>query len=196
MAIGSLNRSGRIEQLRTYARCQVWAGYRSEPEMRADVYEAALAELRDPVRAAALTDELVSGARRELAAASATWPSPTAFDRLQAALAELRDNDIVTLEGVDDHWAASAALETMAAGGQTPRGIAYFTLPDVWHAVEHGMLEINVWHGDTANVAPGEPLLDLVVGVLGHHGLEAVFDEGRIETTLVWERRPGEPDVG
>ena len=48
------------------------------------------------------------------------------------------------------------------------------------------MLEINLWHGDTANVAPGEPLLDLVLGMLARHGIPAVFDEGRIEA-----RSPG-----
>jgi hypothetical protein len=32
--------------------------------------------------------------------------------------------------------------------------------------------------------------------VLDEHGIESVFDEGRIETTLAWERRPEEPDVG
>ncbi|MDX6296950.1 MAG: hypothetical protein QOI51_807 [Nocardioidaceae bacterium] len=198
MAIGSLDKAGRLEQLRTFARCQVWAGYRSETETRDDVYDAALAEEHDPERASRLTDELVGAARRELAAASEGWPSPTGFERLRAALADLRDSDIVVLEGVDDHWAAAETLATRAAAGRTPRGVAFFSLPDVWHAVEHGMLEINVWHGDTSNVAPGDPLLDLVLSVLGEHQIAAVFDEGRIEATLSWQRRPSEtdPDVG
>jgi hypothetical protein len=196
MAIGSPNRAGRLEQLRTFARCQVWAGYRSDAEVEADLYDAALAEERDPERAALLSVELVTTARDELAAASTGWPSPTGFDRLQAALADLRSHDIAVLEAVDDHWAASATLEQLAAAGRTPEGIAYFTLPDVWHAIEHGMLEINVWHGDTANVAPGEPLLDLVLGVLDVHGIGSVFDEGRIEATLDWQRPPAHPHVG
>lgn len=195
-AIGSPNRAGRLEQLRTYARCQVWAGYRSEAEVRADVYDAALAEERDPERASRLTEELVESAHRDLAAASEGWPTPTDFERLSDALADLRAHDIVVLEAIDDHWTASATLETLGAAGHVPRGLAYFTLPDVWHAVEHSMLEINLWHGDTANAAPGDPLLDLVLEVLGEHTIPAVFDEGRIEATLAWQRPPDGPEGG
>ncbi len=192
-AIGSPDRAGRLAQLRTFARCQVWAGYRTDSDVRADVYEAALVEERDPGLARALTDELVTAARRDHAAASEAWSSPTSFERFQEALADLRASDVVVLEAVDDHWSASAALETMAASGHVPRGVAYFTLPDVWHAVEHGMLEINVWHGDTANTAPGDALLDLVLAVLEKHEISAVFDEGRIEAGLTWQRRPESP---
>jgi len=194
MAIGSLDKAGRIEQLRTHARCQVWAGYRSDVEVRADVYDAALAEERDPDRAAALTDELIASALRDLVVAASAWPSPTSFERLRSALADLRDHDVVVLEAVDDHWAAAETLDTLAAEGTSPLGIAYFTVPDVWHAVEHRMLEINVWHGDSANVAAGDSLLDLVLETLAGHGIPAAFDEGRIEATLAWQRRLGERD--
>jgi hypothetical protein len=46
-----------------------------------------------------------------------------------------------------------------------------------------------VWHPDTANVAPGEPLLADVLTLLRERGLPAVFDEGRIEVTVNWQRR-------
>jgi hypothetical protein len=196
MAIGSLDKAGRLEQLRTLARCQVWSGYRSDDEVRAELYDAVLAEERNPDTAARLTDELIDAARTELASLSGEWPEPTSFDRLQDALGELRRNDVVVLEGVDDHWSAAEALERLAAEGHTPRGVAYFTLPDVWHAVEHGMLEINVWHGSSANVAPGDSLLELTLEVLARHGIEAGFDEGRIEATLLWQRRPPKAEEG
>ncbi len=51
------------------------------------------------------------------------------------------------------------------------------------------MLELNLWHGDTANVAPGDDLLGDVVAVLGRHGLAAHFDEGRLEVSMRWQRR-------
>jgi hypothetical protein len=51
------------------------------------------------------------------------------------------------------------------------------------------MLEVNVWHGSTANVAPGDSLLDDVVAVLARHGLRAHFDEGRVEVAAHWQRR-------
>jgi uncharacterized protein DUF6891 len=196
MAIGSLDKAGRLAQLRTFARCQVWSGYRSDDEVRAEVYDAVLAEERDPEHARRLTAELVEAAHADLSTASAAWPEPTSFERLQRALADLRGHDVVVLEGVDDHWSAAEELERRAARGHTPRGIAYFTLPDVWHAVEHGMLELNVWHGTSANVAPGDALLDLALQILGQHGIECDFDEGRIEATLAWQRRPGEAAGG
>jgi hypothetical protein len=40
-----------------------------------------------------------------------------------------------------------------------------------------------------ANVAPGEALLEDVLALLHERDLPAVFDEGRIETTLTWQRR-------
>lgn len=189
MAIGSLGKSGRLAQLRTFARCQVWSGYRSDSEIRAEVYDAALAEERDRDAAAAMSEELVSSAQRELAESSPGWPSPTGFERLQRAFAELRGQGVVVLEAVDDHWAAAEELERRSAAGSEPRGIAYFTHLDVWHAVEHGMLEINLWHGGSANVAPGDPLLDEVLEALTAQGIPAVFDEGRIEASVVWQRR-------
>ncbi len=189
MAIGSADRATRLDQLRTYARCQVWSGYQSDAQVIADVYDAALAEEPDPERANVLARQLVADARQQLAEASRSWPSRTSYDRLQEAIADLRDQDVVVLEAVDDHWAAAEALERLAAQGRTPRGIAYFTPPDVWHAVEHGMLELNVWHGSSANVAPGDALLDLVVGRLAAHDIAAVFDEGRIEASVRWQRR-------
>jgi len=194
-AIGSPDRATRLAQVRTFARCQVWSGYRSDAQVRADVYEAALAEEGDAGRAAALTDELVADARDELAAACVGWTSPDSFGRLQQAIAQLRANGVVVLEAIDDHWTASATLERLASAGLVPAGIAYFTLPDVWHAVEHGMLEINVWHADTANTAPGDALLDLVLQTLRDNDIAAVFDEGRIEATLAWERTPDD-DAG
>ncbi|MGI8702859.1 MAG: DUF6891 domain-containing protein [Nocardioidaceae bacterium] len=190
MAIGSPDKAGRLDQLRTFARCQVWSGYRTDAEVRAEVYDAARAEERDPARAQALTDAVLAAARQDLLEASRVWPASTPYDRLQSAFAELRGRDVVVLEAVDDHWAAHERLAEDRAGGRPPRGIAYFTHPDVWHAVEHGMLELNVWHGTTANVAPGDELLDLLLRVLHEHGIAAVFDEGRIEATVAWQRRP------
>jgi hypothetical protein len=51
------------------------------------------------------------------------------------------------------------------------------------------MLEVNLWHGSTANAAPGDQLLDQVIGIFTKHGLDAHFDEGRIEVTAHWQRR-------
>ena len=189
MAIGSLDKAGRLEQLKTYARVQVWSGYKSDAEVRADVYAAVLDEESDPETAARLTAEYVASAGRDLAAAEQGWPHPSGFDRLQGAFADLRSSRVVVLEACEDHWAANDVLIRAAERGETPLGIAYFTHADVWHAVEHGMLELNVWHANTANVAPGDDLLDLVLRALAAQGIDSVFDEGRIEVSVPWERR-------
>ncbi len=190
MAIGSPGQAARLDQLRTFARVQVWSGYTDAAQVRAEVFDAVSAEVKDVERAQQLTDTYVADARSELAAQASEWPEPTAFDRLQAAFAALEADGVIVLQAVDDHWAANERLEHEAARGGRPRGIAYFTHSDVWHAVEHQMLELNVWHGSSANVAPGDDLLELVQRVLSDHGISSLFDEGRIEISLSWERRP------
>jgi hypothetical protein len=190
VAIGSPDRAARLDQLRNYARVQVWSGFRPLDEVRADVVAAVHEEVRDRAEAERLTTEFLESAEESLEAAVASWPEITEFDRLQAALTELEAAGIVVLQACEDHWAAQEMLQTLAAAGARPRGIAYFTHTDVWHAVDHGMLEINLWHGDSANVAPGDDLLADVQDALSRNGILSLFDEGRIEVTVAWHRRP------
>ncbi|MDT4996956.1 MAG: hypothetical protein QOD45_1024 [Pseudonocardiales bacterium] len=190
MAIGSPDRAARLKQLRNYARVQVWSGFRSRDEVRAEVLEAVRDEVTDIDEARLLATEYVDDAERSLAEAADAWPESTDYDRLQTAFAELEDAGITVLQACEDHWSAQEMLQTLAAAGARPRGIAYFTHPDVWHAVDHGMLEINLWHGDSANVAPGDELLAAVQETFRRNGIESLFDEGRIETSVAWQRRP------
>lgn len=190
MAIGSLDKAGRLEQLKTFASVQVRAGYRDDASIRADVLEAVRAEIDDDAQASAVADAYVAEARAALALDAATWPTVTPYDQLRAAFDDLETADVVVLEACDDHWAANEVLIQRTAEGRTPRGIAYFTPTDVWHAVEHQMLEVNVWHGDTSNVLDTDELLADVIATFERHGLAAHFDEGRIEVTVAWQRRP------
>lgn len=189
MAIGSLDKAGRLEQLRTYAAVQVRSGFRTDAEVQADVREAVAFELGAGAESDRLADEFVVAARSALAAEQGEWPEVTAYDRLQSAFAELERADIVVLQAIDDHWTTRRVLDERAAAGNTPRGIAYFTQTDVRHAVEHEMLEINLWHGSGANVADSDRLLTEVIQSLANNGVPAVFDEGRIEATVSWQRR-------
>jgi hypothetical protein len=179
-----------MEQLRTYARVQVRSGFRLPGEVHSDVYDAVLDELRDCQAARQLTEQLVEEARRALERDAETWPEVTGYDRLQAALAEAQAADVVVLQACEDHWSANELLQQRSREGRTPWGIAYFTLSDVWHAIEHDMLEVNLWHGSSANVADGDDLLEFVLRTLGTHAISAVFDEGRIEASVAWQRRP------
>jgi hypothetical protein len=176
------------EQLQDFARLQVRAGLLDDEAALAEVTAAVAAELPGP-DAEALALAWLADARRDLVAMQAAWGEHTDFDRLQEVFAEVETLGVRVLQGVDDHWTAKAELERLAATDAPPRGIAWFTAPDVWHAVDQGMLEVNLWHGSTANAAPGDPLLDAVLGCFARHGLEAHFDEGRIEVAAFWQRR-------
>jgi len=136
-----------------------------------------------------LAGEAVGDARAELAREQESWPTITDYDRVQDAFDELASRGVVVLQAVADHWAVTAELTARDERAEQVAGVAWFTPADVWHAIEHGMLELNLWHGDTANVAPGDALLDDVVDVLGRHDLAAHFDEGRLEVSMRWSRR-------
>jgi hypothetical protein len=176
-----------LEQLRDFARLQVRAGLLDEHACHDEVAAALRAESKD-LDADVLAHSWVAEERQHWLDDRAAWNRPTDHDRLLAAFGELTASGVVVLQGVEDHWTAKAELERLAAAAIPVEGVAWFTHPDVWHAIDHGMLEVNVWHADTANVAPGEPLLDLVIGCLERHGLSAHFDEGRIEVAAHWQR--------
>jgi hypothetical protein len=178
------------QHLREFARVCVRAGLSRSEEVQADVAAAIAAELPDKAEEAdALAEAWIREAREELRVEQQSWPEATDHDRLQSAFAELEIADLVVLQGCEDHWAAKAALDDRARAGDPPRGIVWFTPSDVWHAVDEGMLEVNLWHGDTANAVPEDDLLLDVLGILEKHGLAAHFDEGRIEVDAHWHRR-------
>jgi hypothetical protein len=171
-------------ELRGLARVLVRSGYADRASVTAALTEAVQedAPSADP---ATLVPQLVDEAVADLREDAASWPDETDPDRLDAVLAELESLGVVVVRYCTDHHEARKSLEAAAE----PKGLVFFTDTDVWHAVDFGMLELKVWHPDTANVAPGEPLLDDVLAVLHGQDLAAVFDEGRIETTLTWQRR-------
>jgi hypothetical protein len=150
--------------------------------------EAAIAADHPEVAAAETAATWVTEARAAWVADAATWPEVTDHDRLRTAFASMERRGIVVLQGVADHWVARDELERRTP---TPAGIAWFTPTDVWHAIDAGMLEVNLWHGDTANAAPGDALLDDAIAAFVAAGLEARFDEGRIEVSARWQVRPG-----
>jgi hypothetical protein len=171
-------------ELRGLARVLVRSGYADRAQVVRSLTEAIRQDVPD-ADAEQLAGTLAQEAADELAADASTWPETTDTDRLDAVLAELERRRFVVHRYCPDHHDARRALEA----AEEPKGLVFFTDTDVWHAVDFGMLELKVWHPDTANVAPGDELLDEVLGLLRDHDLEAVFDEGRIEVTLSWQRR-------
>ncbi len=174
------------QHVREFVRSAVRSGLLGERELYDEVVLAITSELRDVTDPAGLAEAWVAEFRDELREDSRSWPEQTDYHRLQAAFAVLEAAGIVVLQGCEDHWAAKELLDSRRA--DPPRGIAWFTPPDVWHAIDEGMLEVNVWHASTANVAPGDALLDEVVAALERQGLPAHFDEGRVEVTAWWQR--------
>ena len=132
-------------------------------------------------------DGWIAEAHEAWRADAATWPEVTDHDRLARAFDRLEQEGIVVLAGVEDHWVARDELRRRTP---SPAGVAWFTPTDVWHAIDAGMLEVNLWHGDTANAAPGDALLDVALAAFESAGLAAHFDEGRIEVSAGWQHRP------
>jgi len=158
----------------------------SEEEVRAQVVAAIRAD-HPALPADATADAWIAESRAAWRAEAADWPEVTDHDRLVDAFASLERADIVVLQGVADHWVARDELERRTP---KPAGVAWFTPTDVWHAIDDGMLEVNLWHGTTANAAPGDELLGRALDAFTTAGLRARFDEGRIEVSARWQCRP------
>lgn len=174
------------DELATYAWLLARSGHLDAAAMTAEVAQAAR---EDHGVTATVAPRLVEQARDRVRDESAAWPTTTDHDRLESVFAELRERDVLVLQHVDDHWTAAAELRRRTDQGQPAAGAVWFTAPDVWHAVQHAMLEVNLWHGTGANAAPGDALLAEVLDVLDRHGLPAHYDEGRVEVACSWQRR-------
>jgi hypothetical protein len=178
------------QHVRDFTRACVRAGLLSSEELHAEVVEAITTELPDRAcDADALATSWLEEAHDRLREDQREWPESTDYERLQSAFAEMELVDVSVLQGCEDHWVAKRLIEERTSDGAGLRGVAWFTPSDVWHAVDEGMLEVNLWHGTTANAAPGDELLDDVLGILEKHGLRAHFDEGRIEVEAHWHKR-------
>ena len=170
---------------REWVRAVTRSGLLDNAELRAEVSRVIAAD-HPSLNAETTAAEWVAAERDHWTADAAEWPQVTDHDRLCTSLDELGAGGFVVLRGCNDHWAARDALAQASA----PRGAVWFTAADVWHAVDEPMLELNLWHPDTANAAPGDVLLDEVLEVLASHGVIGHFDEGRIELPLLWQARP------
>lgn len=176
----------RPDATRAWVSDLVRSALRPDDELRAEVV-AALAADHPELPAEPTADAWIAEAWAAWRDEAASWPAVTDHDRLEQAFGLLEQRGIVVLQGVPDHWAARDELTRRTP---VPDGIAWFTPTDVWHAIDAGMLEVNLWHGTTANAAPGDDLLERALTAFADAGLAAHFDEGRIEVAARWQRRP------
>ena len=175
----------KVTHTRSWVRDLVRSGMVERAALVDEVAEAVRVDHPEYDDPTTLARSWVADAEREWRDDAAQWPiGPTDHDRLQQVFAGLESAGFVVLQGCADHWAARDA-----AGGAR-LGVVWFTPSDVWHAIDDGMLEVNLWHPSTANAAPGEAALDQVLTAFREAGLEARFDEGRIEVGAFWHRRP------
>lgn len=175
-----------LGELADFARLVVRAGYLNQAHVLAEVGNFVSAETDDETEAADLTVRLVHEAERELAQDQTSWAARTDNDVLAGVLAELAERGFLVLEYCGDHYDAAGQLRAHPEAA----GIVFFTETDVWHAITEGMLELKVWLADTSNVVQADPELAVVLETLRRHGLPALFDEGRIEVSLTWRKRP------
>ncbi len=174
-----------LRELADFARLVVRAGYLNRAHVLVEVGNFVRAEIDDEHEASRLTDRLVADAESELSEEQAGWADRTDNDALMDVFADLADRGFIVLEYCQDHFDASTTLKANPGSA----GVVFFTETDVWHAISEGMLELKVWHADTSNVVSADPELALVLETLRHYGLPAIFDEGRIEVTLKWQKR-------
>jgi hypothetical protein len=167
----------------------VRSGLGTPDQVRAQVTEAIAQDLPwcEPERTAR---EWIAEAQAAWQREAAAWPEVTDHDRLTRVFESLRSRGLLVLEGVADHWAVRSALDE---AGPEVRGAVWFVPTDVWHAIDEGMLEVNLWHADGANAAEGEELLEEVLAAFADAELPARFDEGRVEVSAFWRRRPAYP---
>lgn len=170
--------------LRDVVRSGLFDDDRVERELR-DVIGADLPHLHPEVASSWIDQERAAWARE-----AATWPSATDYDRLHAVFARLGREGLPVLVGCEDHWAASAALGDLPTDAV---GLIWFTPMDIWHAVDEPMLEMNIWDRHGVNQREGEPLVVRAIAACAAEGLEAHFDEGRLEVAARWQRFPDSP---
>jgi len=175
-------------ELRDLARLHVRAGLRS-PDEQLEAMVEAVGTLMPGTDPQIMARAWLAAARRDLAAEGGAWEVPTDHDRLGAALAECEQHDVLVLPGVDG---LTTVRERVESAGRPLRGVLWFSEPQVWHAVDHGVLEAGLRHGDGTPARGEDPLVAAVVGCLGRHGVRARWRDDHVEALVRWQRRPEE----
>jgi hypothetical protein len=178
------------QHVRDFARSGVRAGLLSAEELHTEVVASVREQLPDRAdRADELADAWLEEAREQLRDEQHGWPEATDYERLQTAFEELQLLDVDVLQGCAGATSVERLLAERDGSGAVPRGVAWFTPADVWHAVDEGLLRVHVWHGTTAPAVEGDELVGDVLGVLEKHGLAARFEDGRLEVDAHWHKR-------
>lgn len=174
----------REEQTRAWLRSVVRSGLIEPERIERELSDAIRTDL--PHLSPEVAPAWVADSFAEWAHDAANWPSVMDYDRLQAAFDQLEREHLPVLVGCEDHWAATAVLKTLPPEAE---GLLWFTPLDVWHAVDEPMLEVNIWSRQGVNQREGAPLVQRAITACAAEGLEAHFDEGRLEIAARWQPR-------
>lgn len=178
----------RVEaELRDFARLQVYAGLLDPSARRAELAAAIRAELpQQATNADVLARAWLAKASADHADEAANWARPTDTDRLDAALTECEEHEVLVFRGVAGPPVVASALEQRTG----LRGALWFTPAEVWHAVDHGELTLTLWSADGAPAVREEPLTGAITSCLSRHGLQVLdrVDGGRLRVACQWQR--------
>lgn len=171
--------------LRDFARLQVYAGLTDDEQRRSDLADAIRAQLpRQASNADVLARAWLASASAEHVVAARSWIRPTDTDRLDAALAECSEHDVLVLPGVASEEAAIGSAKERDG----LRGALWFSEGEVWHAVDHGELTLTVWAADPAARAA---LMTAVATCVTNHGLRVLGRTGDgLRISCWWQRQP------
>lgn len=179
----------RVEaELRDFARLQVYAGLLDASACRAELAAAIRAELpQQATNGDVLARAWLAKAVADQAEQARTWPTPTDTDRLDAALTECEEHEVLVFRGVEGPQVVAEELEQRTG----LRGALWFTPSEVWHAVDHGELTLTLWSADGAPAVREEPLTGAVTSCLSRHGLRVLdrADGGGLRVACRWQRR-------
>ncbi|MGN6722801.1 MAG: DUF6891 domain-containing protein [Marmoricola sp.] len=173
------------EQTRAWLRGVVRSGLFEDERVERELREVIGADL--PHLDPEIAPVWIARERADWSTDAATWPAVTDYDRVHAVFERLEGDGLPVLVGCEDHWAATARLAELPPSAD---GLVWFTPMDVWHAVDEPMLEVNVWDRAGVNQGKGAPLVSRCIAACAAEGLEAHFDEGRLEVAARWQRRP------
>lgn len=181
-----MNAGPQERELRESARLLVRSGLSAPDEVDARFRELVSTQFPGP-DGAILATAWLHAARREWRSEAESWPTPTDHERWVAAVDDCLAHDVLVLPGTESLADVRAAVDS---AGRALRGVLWFSEQAVFHAIDHGVLEVGLRHGTGAPANEGDPLSNALLAVLQNTGLQARAVPGGLQVSMHWCRRP------
>jgi hypothetical protein len=185
-----------LDDLRTYVRLQVAAGFTAVPRVVAEAVDVFADTTLAPEALREAASALAAEAIAAQLAEQESWPETTDNDRLDAAFAALETAGVVARQHFSCCGTCGAReivdeMDRATKEGRPVRGYTFFHVQDTEHAVEGESLYLSygaVGGDKDAGVAIGQE----VVAALSDSGLHPDWNgrhANRIGLPMVWQRR-------